>query len=95
MDTRLWFLETVTLSLATISGKHIEMSWFVSAGVTIAVAGVAMINAGFLNPKIEQASLSYLSGIQLKALDGSKKLLMASDLWTKNGAVIMVVRRPG
>ena len=73
----------------------IEMSWFVRAGITVAVAGVAMINAGFFNSKIEQANLSYLSGIQLEALDGSKKLLMASDLWTKNGAVIMVVRRPG
>ena len=82
--------------MTTIAGKHsVGMSWFVTAGVTIAVAGVAMINAGFFNPKIEQASLSYLSGIQLKALDGSKKLLMASDLWTKNGALIMVVRRPG
>ena len=79
-----------------IVGKHcVGMSWFVSAGVTIAVAGVAMINAGFFNPNIEQASLSYLSGIQLEALDGSKKLLLASDLWAKNGAVIMVVRRPG
>ena len=71
------------------------MSWLVSAGVSFAVAGVAMINAGFFDSKIEQASLSYLSGIQLKALDGSNKLIVASELWRRNGAVIMVVRRPG
>ena len=71
------------------------MSWLLSAGAAIAAAGVVMINAGFLNPEIEKASLTYLSGIQLKALDGSNKLVMASDLWRKNGAVIMVVRRPG
>jgi hypothetical protein len=81
--------------LAIISGKQlvVAMSWLLSAGA--AVAGVAMINAGLFNPKIEKASLSYLSGIQLKALDGSNKLLIASDLWRKNGAVILVVRRPG
>ena len=71
------------------------MSWLVSAGATIAVAGFAMINAGFFNHKIETASLSYLSAIQLKPLDGSNNLVMASDLWRKNGAVIMVIRRPG
>ena len=83
--------------MAIISGKQlvVAMSWLLSAGATIAVAGVAMINAGLFNPKIEKASLSYLSGIQLKALDGSNKLLTASDLWRKNGAVILVVRRPG
>ena len=71
------------------------MSWLVSAGATVAVAGIAMINAGFFNPKTEAASLSYLSTIQLKPLNGGNKLLAASDLWSENGAVIMVIRRPG
>lgn len=71
------------------------MSWLVGAGATVGIVGIAIINAGFFNHKVEKASLSYLSAIQLKALDGSNKLVVASDLWKKNGAVIMVVRRPG
>ena len=71
------------------------MTWLITAGAAIAVAGVAFVNSGFFNEQIEKASLSYLSGIQLKALDGSGGMVKSSDLWQKRGAVIMVVRRPG
>ena len=71
------------------------MTWLITAGAAIAVAGVAFVNSGFFNEQIEKASLSYLSGIQLKALDGSGGMVKSSDLWQKRGAVIMVVCRPG
>ena len=72
-----------------------RMSWILKAGATFAVAGVAMINAGFFNPRIAKATLPYLSKIQLKMLNGSGRVITASELWQKNGAVIMVVRRAG
>lgn len=72
------------------------MSLVLKAGAVAAVAGIAMINTGWFDTKdIPKATLPYLSNIELKTLDGSNKALLATNLWKKNGAVIMVVRRLG
>ncbi|XP_023220306.1 redox-regulatory protein FAM213A-like isoform X2 [Centruroides sculpturatus] len=65
--------------------------------VATAVAGFAVycnLPATWLLPA-EKATLEYLSGAKLQKLDGSKQTFSSSELWKDNGAVIMVVRRPG
>lgn len=71
------------------------MSWLFKAGAVAAAAGIALVNMDWFRQDIPKATLPYLSKIELKALDGSDKALLGADLWRKNGAVIMVVRRPG
>jgi len=43
----------------------------------------------------QKATLQYLASAQLQMLDSTRKIFKASDLWSKNGVVIMAVRRPG
>lgn len=43
----------------------------------------------------EKATLQYLAETSLQTLDDASTLFKASDLWQKNGAVVMVIRRPG
>lgn len=65
--------------------------------IATAVAAFAVfcnLPATWLLPA-EKATLKYLSGATLQKFDDSKKTFKASELWEKNGAVIMVVRRPG
>lgn len=65
------------------------------------LAGVALGTAIMCNLptrlwlSAERASLQYLAETSLQATDGAKKVFKASDLWQSNGAVIMVIRRPG
>jgi len=62
-------------------------------GAAATAAAVIVSNLGWGDtPK---ADLAYLSPAKLVALDGTRRSLLASELWAKNGAVIMVVRRPG
>lgn len=70
----------------------------------IGIAGAAAV-AGFAilfnlpnNPFVKQpekATLEYLANTKLLTLDNNPKEFLASELWKRNGAVIMAVRRPG
>ena len=70
------------------------MAWLLGASGIAAIAGFIACNWNWFT-KSPRPDLAYLSAIKLKALDGSGKEIMASELWRKSGAVIMVVRRPG
>ena len=70
------------------------MAWILGAGGIAAVAGIFAANWAWYKNSA-RPDLAYLSAIRLKALDGSGREVLASELWEKSGAVIMVVRRPG
>lgn len=70
------------------------MAWLLGAGGVAAVAGIIVANWDWYKNS-PRPDLAYLSAIKLKALDETGKEVLASDLWMKTGAVIMVVRRPG
>jgi len=70
------------------------MAWILGAGGIAAVAGIFAANWDWYKNSA-RPDLAYLSAIRLKALDGSGREVLASELWEKSGAVIMVVRRPG
>lgn len=70
------------------------MAWILGAGGIAAVAGIFAVNWDWYKNSA-RPDLAYLSAIRLKALDGSGREVLASELWEKSGAVIMVVRRPG
>ena len=70
------------------------MAWFLGAGGVAALTGVIIANWDWYKNS-PRPDLAYLSSIKLKALDGTDKEVLASELWSKAGAVIMVVRRPG
>ena len=70
------------------------MAWFLGAGGVAALTGVIIANWDWYKNS-PRPDLAYLSSIKLKTLDGTGKKVLASDLWSKAGAVIMVVRRPG
>ena len=70
------------------------MAWYLGAGGLAALTGVIIANWDWYKNS-PRPDLAYLSSIKLKALDGTGKDLLASELWSKAGAVIMVVRRPG
>ena len=70
------------------------MTWLLGAGGIAAVTSVIVANWDWYKNSA-RPDLAYLKAIKLKALDGTGTELMASDLWEKTGAVIMVVRRPG
>ena len=70
------------------------MAWFLGAGGIAAVTSIIVSNWDWYKNSA-RPDLAYLSAIKLKALDGTGKEVLASDLWEKSGAVIMVIRRPG
>lgn len=70
------------------------MAWLLGAGGVAAIAGILAANWDWYGNS-PRPDLHYLSAIKLKSLDDSGKHLIASELWRKSGAVIMVVRRPG
>lgn len=70
------------------------MAWLLASGFAAIAAGMFAANWDWYRNS-PRPDLAYLSAIKLKALDGSGKEIMASELWRKSGAVIMVVRRPG
>ena len=70
------------------------MAWLLAAGGIAAIGGILVANWDWFK-NIPRPDLAYLCAIKLKALDGSGKEIMASDLWRNSGAVIMVIRRPG
>lgn len=69
------------------------MAWLLAGGVA-AAAGLLWANMDWFK-NIPKADYPYLREIKLETLDGSDRIIDATDLWTNNGAVIMVIRRPG
>uniref|UniRef100_A0A8C5PW89 Peroxiredoxin-like 2A n=1 Tax=Leptobrachium leishanense TaxID=445787 RepID=A0A8C5PW89_9ANUR len=82
----------------SLSGtEFITMGWWsISIGaIGAAVAGIIIANTDYLLSKTEKATLEYLKQIELKTIGDEPKSFKAKELWEKNGAVIMAVRRPG
>nr|XP_058155361.1 peroxiredoxin-like 2A isoform X2 [Dasypus novemcinctus] len=70
--------------------------WSIGAGA-LGAAAVALLLANtdvFLSTP-QKATLEYLEAIELKTLGTEPRTFKAKELWEKNGAVIMAVRRPG
>lgn len=70
--------------------------WFV-IGTAAATFGAAVIiaNSPWITPKRPPFSIARLKKATLVYLDGSDRVVKGEDLWMKNGAVIMAVRRVG
>ncbi|XP_019489049.1 PREDICTED: redox-regulatory protein FAM213A isoform X1 [Hipposideros armiger] len=70
--------------------------WSIGAGA-LGAAAVALLlaNTDVFLSKPQQATLEYLEEIDLKTLEKEPRTFKAKELWEKNGAVIMAVRRPG
>ncbi|XP_042719207.1 peroxiredoxin-like 2A [Lagopus leucura] len=70
--------------------------WSVGLGaIGAAITGIVLANTDFFLSKAEKATLEFLEGIELKTLGSEPRTFKAGELWKKNGAVIMAVRRPG
>ncbi|NWI88817.1 F213A protein, partial [Pitta sordida] len=71
--------------------------WSVGLGaVGAAVTGIILANTDLFLSKPEKATLEFLEEIELKTLGSEQqRTFRAGELWKKNGAVIMAVRRPG
>ncbi|XP_063814839.1 peroxiredoxin-like 2A [Pseudophryne corroboree] len=70
--------------------------WSISIGALgAAVAGILLANTDYFLTKTEQATLEYLGETELKTISDESRTFKAKDLWERNGAVIMAVRRPG
>lgn len=67
--------------------------WLVAGALTSFVAYCNVPIALQATP--EKATREWLAEAPLVRLDDSKATLKGSELWTKCGAVIMAVRRPG
>lgn len=70
--------------------------WSIGAGA-LGAAAVALLlaNTDVFLSKPQKAALEYLEDIDLKTLGKEPRTFKAKELWEKNGAVIMAVRRPG
>ncbi|NXA43394.1 F213A protein, partial [Eudromia elegans] len=71
--------------------------WSVGLGALgAAVTGIVLANTDLFLSKPEKATLEFLEEIELKTLElAEQRTFKAGELWRKNGAVIMAVRRPG
>ncbi|NXS10065.1 F213A protein, partial [Neodrepanis coruscans] len=71
--------------------------WSIGLGaVGAAVTGILLANTDLFLSKPEKATLEFLEEIELKTLGSAEqRTFRAGELWKKNGAVIMAVRRPG
>ncbi|KAM8923786.1 peroxiredoxin-like 2A [Pelodytes ibericus] len=70
--------------------------WSISIGALGAVvAGIVLANTDYFLSKTEKATMEYLENVELKTIGDEPRSFKAKELWEKNGAVIMVVRRPG
>uniref|UniRef100_A0A8D2JGZ0 Redox-regulatory protein FAM213A n=2 Tax=Varanus komodoensis TaxID=61221 RepID=A0A8D2JGZ0_VARKO len=78
-------------------GSFSMAMWTAGLGaIGAAVTGIILANTDLFLPKAEKASLDFLAEADLKTLGhGEQRTLKAGELWKKNGAVIMAVRRPG
>ncbi|XP_007067310.2 peroxiredoxin-like 2A isoform X2 [Chelonia mydas] len=70
--------------------------WSIGLGaIGVAVTGILLANTDLFLSKPEVASLEFLETTELKSLGEEERTFKAGELWKKNGAVIMAVRRPG
>ncbi|XP_043374910.1 peroxiredoxin-like 2A isoform X5 [Dermochelys coriacea] len=71
--------------------------WSIGLGaIGVAVTGILLANTDLFLSKPEVASLEFLETTELKSLgEAEERTFKAGELWKKNGAVIMAVRRPG
>lgn len=65
-----------------------------AAGVAAGAALICNVSP-WLVAKPQIATLDYLNAAKLQTLDGKKTNFSAKELWQRNGAVVMAVRRPG
>lgn len=70
--------------------------WSIGVGALGAAAlALFLANTDVFLPKSQKAALEYLEDTDLKTLEKEPRTFKAKELWEKNGAVIMAVRRPG
>lgn len=70
--------------------------WSIGVGAFGAAAlALLLANTDMFLSKPQKAALEYLEDIDLKTLEKEPRTFKAKELWEKNGAVIMAVRRPG
>ncbi|KFQ24928.1 Redox-regulatory protein FAM213A [Mesitornis unicolor] len=70
--------------------------WSIGLGaIGAAVTGIVLANTDLFLSKAEKATLEFLEEIELQTLGSKQRTFKAAELWKKNGAVIMAVRRPG
>lgn len=70
--------------------------WSLGLGaISAALAGLFLANTDLCLPKAGSASLEYLAETDLRSSTDENVVIKANSLWETNGAVIMVVRRPG
>ncbi|KAM9326220.1 peroxiredoxin-like 2A [Gastrophryne carolinensis] len=70
--------------------------WSFSIGALgAAVAGILLANTDYFLTKTERATLEHIGATELQTLSKEPRTFQAKELWEKNGAVIMAVRRPG
>ncbi|KAM4032290.1 peroxiredoxin-like 2A isoform 1-T2 [Anomaloglossus baeobatrachus] len=70
--------------------------WSISIGALgAAVVGIILANTDYFLPTTDKATLEYLEDTDLKPISDESRTFKAKELWEKNGAVIMAVRRPG
>lgn len=70
--------------------------WSISIGALgAAVAGIILANTDYFLAKTEKATLEYLGDADLQTISDESRTFKAKELWERNGAVIMAVRRPG
>ncbi|XP_070350087.1 peroxiredoxin-like 2A isoform X1 [Equus asinus] len=70
--------------------------WSIGVGALGAAAlALFLANTDMFLPKSQKAALEYLEDTDLKTLEKEPRTFKAKELWEKNGAVIMAVRRPG
>lgn len=87
-----WWLLDFLLDLLAV----MPLTKFFLGAAGVAASAVVICNiAPWLVAKPQLATLDYLAAAKLQTLDGQKRNFTANELWQKNGAVIMAVRRPG
>ncbi len=69
------------------------MAWLLGTGILL-TAGLGIANYSWYK-NVNAPPLSHFINAKLRALDGSNRHLLGSDIWKERGAVIMIVRRPG
>ena len=73
-----------------IRGRHI-----LTTAVGALTTAVIVANMPWFSGRSPKFDFAELRKAKLVKMDGSNKQVNGQDLWQQNGAVIMIVRRPG
>ena len=76
--------------MALVAGKYI-----LTTAVGALTAAVLAANMRWFSGSNPKHDFELLRKAKLVRLDGSNEQISGQDLWRDNGAVIMVIRRPG